>query len=75
MIDVHDPEWSNGGADYTSNGASDVRHTTLSQKGAHVFVFLALLALIAVASIVMALVDVAHDGHSRTPERALVRIF
>ena len=44
-------------------------------KGTLVFLFLALLALIAVASIALTIVDVSHDGHMRTPERPLVRIF
>lgn len=44
-------------------------------KGTLVFVFLALLGVIAVASIVFALVEVARDGYHRVPERNLVRIF
>lgn len=44
-------------------------------KGTLVFVFLALLGVIAVASIVLAIVEVATDGHRRVDERRLVRIF
>lgn len=58
----------------TSNGASVSRHIPLL-KGTLVFVFLALLGVVAVASIVFALVEVARDGYHRVPERNLVRIF
>ena len=49
--------------------------TSTLLKGTLVFVFLALLGVIAVASIVFALVEVARDGYHRVPERNLVRIF
>lgn len=44
-------------------------------KGTPVFVFLALLGVIAVASIVLAIVEVVTDGNRRVDERRLVRSF
>jgi hypothetical protein len=44
-------------------------------KGTLVFVLLSLLAVLAVSSIVLGLVAVATDGHSRVEDRRLVRIF
>ena len=44
-------------------------------KGTLVFVLLALLGVIAAASIVLAIVEVITDGHRRVADRRLVRIF
>ncbi len=49
--------------------------TSTHLKGTLVFVLLALLGVVAVASIVFALVEVVRDGYHRVPERNLVRIF
>ena len=44
-------------------------------KGTTVFVLLAVLVLIAIASIAAVVVDVHKDGFRRVPERKFVRIF
>jgi hypothetical protein len=44
-------------------------------KGTTVFVLLAVLVLIVIASIVAVVVDVHKDGFRRVPDRKLVRIF
>jgi hypothetical protein len=59
----------------TSKGAPHGVGIPLLPKGTLVFAFMALLGLIAVASIVFALVEVAKDGYGRIEERKLVRIF
>jgi hypothetical protein len=73
-IDMHGREWSNGCVEHEQWRFRQSAHPPIL-KGTLVFVFLALLGVIAVASIVLAIVEVVTDGHRRVDERRLVRIF
>jgi hypothetical protein len=39
------------------------------------FIFFALIVVVAVVAIVLALIEVKKDGYRRAPERPLVRIY